>query len=246
MRLDCFIKIEINFLDWAWLSVVSHKGYTKKIRKIRDKYNYREEMKWSGLDRRVRFDVAREFFNAFMTEDARFNCIILNKQELDFGKYFQNNLYKVYINFSIALLKLVIGRDPQEIIILLSDDYFYPDGENLEEAMKGIINDHYKKFVIAGACQIDSKSSDMLQLTDLILGSILYDLKKQNGLVGDQNEQNQYKRKFLNFLYQKLKIRKSFFVNDYGFRRRNYVLAGDKVRATIFDSRRSVVSKFKK
>jgi len=77
-------------------------------------------------------------------------------------------------------------------------------------------------------------------MTDLILGAILYDLKKQNNLIEDQNT---YKRKFLNFLYQKLKIKKSFFINQYGFTR-NYVLSGDKIRATIFDSKRSKASKF--
>lgn len=215
----------------------------KRIRKIRDRYNYREEVKWSSLDRKIRFDVARELFEIFLTEDAKFNCIILNKSELDFKKYFQNNLYKVYANFSIALLKLIVGKDPQEVVILLADDYFSPDGEDLEAAIKAIINDHYKKFVVAGACQIDSKSSDILQLTDLILGSIMYDLKKQNNLVKNQNE---FKRKFLNFLYQKLSIKNSFFINKFGFKTRNYVLAGDKLRVTIFDSKRSTVNKFKK
>ncbi|MCK4354806.1 DUF3800 domain-containing protein [Candidatus Parcubacteria bacterium] len=212
-----------------------------RIRKIRDKYNYREELKWADLNRKIRFDVAREFFNIFITEDVKFNCIILNKDELDFTGHYQNNLYKVYRNFTIVLLKLIIGKNPDEIIILLADDYFTPDGENLEDSIKGIVNDHYQEFAVAGVCQIDSKSSDLLQLTDLILGSILYDLKKQYGLVG---EQNTYKRKFLNFMYQKLKIKKSFFRNKLGFETRNYVLSGDKIRATIFDSRRSIAEKF--
>jgi len=141
-----------------------------RIRKIRNKYNYREEVKWANLDRKIRFDIATEFFNIFLTEDAKFNCIILNKDELDFAKYFKNNLSRVYRNFSITLLKLIIGKEPKEVMILLTDDYFVSDSENLESAIKGIINDHYKKFVIAGVCQIDSKSSDILQLTDLILG----------------------------------------------------------------------------
>ena len=214
-----------------------------RIRKIRDRYNYREELKWSSLDRKIRFDIAREFFNIFLTEDAKFNCIILNKDELDFEGYYQNNLYKVYRNFTIVLLKLIIGKNPEEVIVLLADNYFAPDNEDLENATKGIINDHYQKFIVAGVCQIDSKSSDLLQLTDLILGLILYDLKKQNGLIGKQNA---YKRKFLNFVYQKLKIKKSFFRNKFGFKTRNYVLSGDKIRATIFDSKRSITGKFLK
>ncbi|PIP64333.1 hypothetical protein COW96_03135 [Candidatus Roizmanbacteria bacterium CG22_combo_CG10-13_8_21_14_all_33_16] len=212
-----------------------------QIRKIRQKYNYDNEIKWASLDRRIRFDIAREFFNVFLSEDAKFNCIILNKEELDFQKYFQGNLYKVYQNFSVALLKLVIGKDPEEVVILLADDYFTPDGTELEDRIKKFVNDHYQKFIVAGVCQINSKSSDILQLTDLMLGAILYDLKKQHGLIGDQNT---YKRKFLNFLYQKLKIKKSFFVNQFGFKTRNYVLSGDKIKATIFDSKRSKAQKF--
>ena len=177
-----------------------------QIRKVRDKYNYREELKWANLDRRVRFDVAREFFNIFLSCDVQFNCIILDKTQLDFEAHFQNNLYKVYISFSVALLKLLIGKKPEEILILLTDDYFTPAGADLEIKIKKFVNDHYQSFVIAGVCQIDSQTSDLLQLTDLILGAIVYDLKKQNNII---QKQNTYKRKFLNFLYQKLRIKRS-------------------------------------
>ena len=214
-----------------------------RIRKIRDKYNYREELKWANLDRKIRFDVAREFFNVFLDEDVKFNSIILDKDELDFKKYYQNNMYRVYRSFSVVLLKLILGKDPKEITTLLADDYFTPDNEDLEDAIKAFVNDHYKKFVVSGVCQINSKSSDLIQLTDLILGAIVYDLKKQVGLVKNQNT---YKRKFLNFTYQKLKIKKSFFRNKFGFRTRKYVLSGDKIRTTIFDQRRSNVKNFKK
>ncbi|MBU2542850.1 DUF3800 domain-containing protein [Patescibacteria group bacterium] len=207
-----------------------------KIRKIRDRHNYREELKWANLDRKIRFDVAREFFNVFIEENAQFNCIILNKEELDFKKYYDNDLYKVYRNFTLVLLKLMVGKKPDEVITLLMDDYFSPDGINLEGTIKKFTNDHYKNFILSGVCQIDSRSSDLLQLTDLILGSILYDLKKQAGLI---IKQNSYKRKFLNFVYQKLDIKKSFFINKFGFISRNYTLSGNKIRATMFNSRKS-------
>ncbi len=212
----------------------------RQLRIIRDRFNYREELKWTRIDRKIRFEVAMEFFKVFMAGDTKFNCIILNKGELDFEKYFQNNLYKVYKNFSIALLKLAFGGNPNGVSIVLSDDYFFPEGEDFEGSVKRILNDHYKKFVVAGICQIDSCSSDILQLTDLILGAVVCDLKKQNGLV---EKQNQFKRKFLNFLYQKLKIHGSFFINRQGYKTRNFILCGDKIRATIFDPKRSVVSK---
>jgi len=217
-----------------------HRLYNQ-IRKIRNKYNYREEIKWGALDRKIRFDVAREIFNVFIKEDAKFNCLILNKNELDFKTNFDDNLYKVYRSFTVAFLKLIIGKNPDEVLIVLADDYFSPDGTDLESKIKNFVNNHYQKFIVAGVCQIDSKSSDILQMTDLILGAILYDLKRQNNLITTQNT---YKRKFLNFLYQKLNIKKSFFINNFGFKTRNYILSGDKIRATIFDCHRSTTKKF--
>ena len=239
-RLDYFIVIEIDFFALGMIKCENPQKLYNRIRKIRNRYNYREELKWANLDRKVRFDVAMEFFNIFLSEDVKFNSIILNKDELDFKKYFQNDLCKVYQNFTVVLLKLIAGKCPEEIIILLADDYFVSDQKDMEAAIKGITNDHYKKFVIAGVCQIDSRASDLIQLTDLILGAIAYDLKKQTGLI---QKQNTYKRKFLNFIYQKLKIKKSFFKNKFGFKTRNYVLSGDKIRATIFDSKRSTTNK---
>lgn len=218
-----------------------------KIRKIRHKQRYNEELKWANLDRKIRFDVARDFFNVFLEEKARFNCIILDKDKLDFEKYYHNDLYKVYRNFTVSLLKLMIGQTPEKVIIILADDYFAPDGTDLEITIKKFINSHYQKFVVAGVCQINSKSSDLLQLTDLILGAILYDLKKREGIVKKQNE---YKRKFLNFIYQKLYVKRGLFIHNWTrFKIANYVspeiskkeyfIPKDKIRASIFDPKKS-------
>lgn len=211
-----------------------HKLY-RAIHKLRDRYNYREEIKWSNLNNKIRFKVACELFNIFLTESAIFNCIILDKNELDFKTHFNDDLCKAYRSFSVALLKLIIGKNPQEVLIVLADNYFTPDTVSLEETIKKFVNDHYQNFVVAGVCQINSTSSDLLQLTDLILGALLYDLKRTRGLV---NKQNNFKRKFLNFLYQKLAVTNSFFLKD-GQEIRNYHSSDNKVQATIFDSERS-------
>lgn len=214
-----------------------------KIRCVRNKYNYREEIKWSKLDTKIRFDLARELFDIFLVCDVKFNCIILDKKKMDFDKHFHGDLYKAYTSFSVALMKLVIGKDPEEVLVVLADNYFAPLGKDIEEKTKKFVNDHYQEFVVAGVCQIDSKSSDLLQLTDLILGAVIYDLKKNSGMVDILK--SPFKRKFLNYLYQKLQIQKSFFLKN-GFKTSNYILSGDKLRATIFDCGRSRATKFKR
>jgi hypothetical protein len=213
------------------------------FRSIRDRNNYHEELKWAQINSPIRFKVATDFFKCFLRDtDTEFNCIILNKNELDFQKEYNNDLSRVYRSFTISLLKLIVGKIPEEVLIVLADNYFTPENFDLENTIKKFTNSHYQKFVVAGVCQIDSKCSDLLQLTDLVLGAIVYDLKKIDGII--QGASNTYKRKFLNFIYQKLQIKKSFFINSSGFRTRNYVLSGTKIRATIFDCKRSRVKEF--
>lgn len=214
-----------------------------EIRKIRQRFNYNEELKWSQLNSKNRFDVAVKFLKCFLNSpEAKFNCIILNKEELDFQAEYNNELSKVYRSFTISLLKLVAGPSPDEILIVLADDYFTPEKIELENTIKKFVNSHYQEFVVAGVCQIDSRSSDLLQLTDLILGFMVYDLKRRDGLIGLPNN---YKRKFMNFIYQKLSVQESFFINNMR-NSRNYIFSGDKIRATIFDCKRSVAKRHAK
>lgn len=107
-----------KFFALGLIKVEKPQNLYNRIRKVRNKYNYREELKWANLDRKIRFQVAKDFFEIFLEEDVKFNSIILNKDELNFQKYYQNNLYRVYRNFTVVLLKLVLGKDPNEIITL--------------------------------------------------------------------------------------------------------------------------------
>jgi len=213
-----------------------------EIRKIRQRFNYREELKWANINRDIRFKIAIKFFEVFLREKAEFSCIILDKNELDFEKYHNNNMYKAYRSFTIALLKMILGQNPNEILIVLADDYFSPVGADLEETIKKFTNDHYKKFVIGGVCQIDSKSNDILQIADLIMGAMVYDLKKQNNLINGINKSGKFKRKFINYLYQKLAVNGNFFKN--GKSGDNYNFSRGKIKATIFDCSKSKVKKY--
>ena len=77
-------------------------------------------------------------------------------------------------------------------------------------------------MAIAGVCRFDSKSNDLLQLADLMVGAISYDLKLATGIIqrGDR-----YKRRFLEHLKENLGV-KNFLEN--GFRNYNFNIFVDK------------------
>ncbi|MBI2676729.1 MAG: DUF3800 domain-containing protein [Candidatus Yanofskybacteria bacterium] len=202
----------------------------RKIRTLRDKLHFYEELKWNKVSP-LKYEIIKQGFEAFFKDpSAVFSSIILKKNELDFKTYFNNNLLKVYRSFTVDLLKRNIGNGDNQICTVLADDYFYPDGINLELATRGIVNDHYKKIVIAGFLQINSKSSDLLQLTDLLLGAVLYDLKIQDSIL---KKHPNLKSKLLDFLQEKLGIENgSFFIDKRGNRQDKFLK--EKFKISIF------------
>lgn len=199
------------------------------IRLARDRAHYYEEIKWNKMSP-VKFDISKELIKAFMNDrSATFSCTIIKKSELDFKTYFKDDLDKVYRSFSVLLLKQNINQKPCEVCTVIADDYFYPEGTNLELATRAIINDHYKRLVVARFLQINSKASDLLQLTDLLLGAVLYDLKLGEELI---KKHPNFKFKLLEFLHSELKVKDSFFVNPRGQKQDRFLI--DKFKTSIF------------
>lgn len=48
---------------------------------------------------------------------------------------------------------------------------------NFEEDVKLRVNKAFKQEALLGVCRIDSKASDLLQLTDFLLGAVSYEYK---------------------------------------------------------------------
>jgi len=209
----------------------------QKIRKIRDRYKYYWEIKWGGKGgmSKIKCEIAKEILESFLnTLGAKFSCMILRKKELDFNTHFGGDFWNVYSSFTVALLKLNLrtSNPPvrgEDIICLISDNYFSPPNRDIESRIKDIVNDHYKELRVMGVCQMDSKSCDLLQIADLFLGAVLYDLKVFEKIIPLRKN---YKMKFLNYLHYKLRVRGSFFQKG-----RNFVK--DNFKITIFDPTRS-------
>ena len=73
---------------------------------------------------------------------------------------------------------------------------------------------------MAGVCRFDSKSNDLLQLVDLLIGAITYDIKFSKGLVGG----SKHKLEIVNYLKNKL----GADTFKQGFRNHNFNIFVDK------------------
>lgn len=90
-----------------------------------------------------------------------------------------------------------------------------------EVNVKKEMNKRSERLAMAGVCRFDSKANDLLQLVDLFIGAITYDVKLSAGIVsGDK-----YKIEFVNYLKSNLGV--SNFI-DNGFRNRSFNIFIDK------------------
>ena len=136
------------------------------------------------------------------------------------------NEWKAYENITLKLMAAVLAEN--EILILIADHIVTPRDIKFEVNVKKIFNNKNKRLAIAGVCRFDSKSNDLLQVTDLLIGAITYDLKLQAGLVsGDK-----HKIELVNYIKNNLGIIN--FVN--GFKNRDFNIFVEKNNGMVLEN----------
>lgn len=174
-----------------------------EIRHIRQKYRFFDEIKWNTISRTKIKTIQKIIRAVFKTPGIYFSAIIINKDNVNFEKQFDNNPYQAYQVFTEMLLIKNIADN--EILTVLADYVTTPKNIRFEVDVKHKINEKMKRLAIGGIHRIDSKGVNLIQIVDLFLGAVVYEYKMANKLVtGDKN-----KLKILHFILKKLN-RKSF------------------------------------
>lgn len=185
----------------------------------RGKRNFYDEMKFNKLSKN-NIDFAKFAADSFFaTRSLSFHSYSLDKQGRYFMREFSGNPWRAYEDISIRVLEAAIPDN--EILIVIADHVTTPKDIRFEVNIKRMLNEKFGRLAVAGVCRFDSRSNDLLQLADLIVGAINYDLKLSVGTIlkGDK-----YKRRFLEHL--KANIGVSNFMD--GFRSYNFNIFVDK------------------
>ena len=186
-----------------------------KIHYERDKRNFHDEIKFNKLSKN-NFEFAKYMLDClFATGSLNFYSYTVDKKGEYFMNHFGNNIWKAYEDITIRLVGAALPNN--EVLILIADHVTVPRNIRFECNVKRKINEKYSRLAMAGVCRFDSKSNDLLQLTDLIVGAINYDLKFSLGII---KKGDKYKKRFLAYLKKNLGIDKEEFLSK-GFK--NYI-----------------------
>lgn len=188
-----------------------------KLMYERQKRNFYDELHFNKLSKK-NYEFCKFTLDAFFSTRSISLCSYsLDKQGEYFNREFGGDPWKAYEDISIRVLEAAIPSN--EIIIVNADYMTVPDNVRFEVNVKRKINEKLNRLAVAGVCRFNSKSNDLLQLTDLMVGAINYDLKLATRVIlsGDK-----YKRRLLEHFKENLGIAgKNFLELDGGFR--NYM-----------------------
>lgn len=171
-----------------------------KIHYQRSKLNFHDEIKFNKISKN-NIDFAKFIINSFFeTRSLSFYSYTTHKDSKYFQKNFASDIWLAYEKIALKLLGVSLAE--KEILILIADHITTPKDVKFEVDIKKDFNASKKRLALAGVCRFDSKSNDLLQVVDLIIGCITYDIKYKNKLVsGDE-----YKLKLVESIKNKIGI----------------------------------------
>ena len=190
-----------------------------KIIYERSKCNFHDELKFNKLSKN-NFGFSKFIIDSFFdTKSMSFYSYSIDKEGDYFKREFDADPWRAYEQISIRLIEAALADD--EILIVIADHVTTPKEIRFEVNVKRKINDKYKRLAVAGVCRFNSKSNDLLQLTDLFIGSINYSLKLSTGII---KKGDKHKRRLSEYLRNNLGA--IDFVR--GFKNRNFHIFVDK------------------
>lgn len=146
----------------------------QKLRYIRESNHFWWELKFNNLSEskeRVAFLVLDALFS---TRSIHYSSYTIDKRSDYFKKEFHSDPFFAYEQMAQHLLKGNLRKN--EVLVVLADNIITPKRSKFEVNIKNQINSEFQRLAIAGVCRLDSRTNDLLQLTDLLTGSINYEL----------------------------------------------------------------------
>ncbi len=167
---DHFPYMLLSFVSTPYNQLEIHN---ETIRKIKRKYFLKGEIKWSKISK-SQFECYKEIVEYFFATDLKFRAVIIRKSKLkheQFGQIHEDFYDKMYFQL---LNNRLTPNDTFNIYIDIKDSYSYLKARSLKKYLER----DYRN--IRTLQVIRSYESELMQLTDVLMGAINYKLRELN------------------------------------------------------------------
>lgn len=178
---SCYLQNDhFNVMGFGCICVPKEKARENsiKLKKIKEKYNCTQELKWikvSPKNLSFYYELVDYFFDNI---DLTFRSVVVeNKDSLDHETYNLGNHDSFYYKMYYYLLRNIVDRrnsgDTFNIYFDIKDCHSPFKIKKLQEVLTNYLHD-FDTTIITKMQIIRSNESELLQLNDFLLGSVMY------------------------------------------------------------------------
>lgn len=170
---DGFPYMIIAYVSSAWNQVRLH---SENLRRLKDEHRFKGEIKWSKLSE-SNYAFYAEIIDYFFATDLNFRAVIVDKSKIDnqrLGYSYNDFYYRMYYQ----LLHHKINMEHTYNIYLDIKD---TNSHRKIKKLREILNVEYGN--IRNLQFIHSHESILLQLSDVLMGALNYNLRQENKMI---------------------------------------------------------------
>lgn len=157
------------------IKVRRHGALMRAIRQVRDQSGFNGEFKFTGINKGS-VSAYYGMIDALEDSDAHLIACVTNRPGVGEAGW------RFYAEVTARLLRGNINR--RELVGVLMDTISTPQGVGFDDVVRGKVNKHFDSTSIVSAACLDSRSSDGLQVADLVAGAVAFERRLVAGESG--------------------------------------------------------------
>lgn len=152
----------------------------REVQKLRDRHHWYGELHWVDLTAKA-LPFYKEVVKVVAAADADFSCFVADRQKDDPVARFGGP----WAAYQKLASQLILGSiRARELLTVLADNYSTPDHVKFEEDVRADVNRRLGRLAVLTVCRLDSKSTDALQIVDLLTSAVTFEFRQSVGLAG--------------------------------------------------------------
>jgi Protein of unknown function (DUF3800) len=155
----------------------------RKIQKLRDERQAYFEIHFKNVTK-GKLPFYRDVVDLVAASDGSFSCFVVDREAADPVARFGSH-WLAYEKLSKQLLLGTIR--PRELLVVLADNYSTPADVSFERDVRAAVNKQLKRLAVVSICRLDSKTTDALQIADLLTSAVAHEFRQAAGVASKYN-----------------------------------------------------------
>jgi hypothetical protein len=173
-----------RFFGVGVLKTAEPAKFLRTVQKLRDQRHWYNEITFKRLNSQRKLDLYRELADRCLRLPLQFLCFIADRQEADPIARF-GTPWDAYGKLAEQLVVASIRRP--ELVAIMADNYSTPSHILFEEDLRAAVNRRLHRLAVVSVVRLDSRSSDGLQVVDMLTAAIAHEFRASAGLASCTN-----------------------------------------------------------